>query len=103
MSHIKVLDCEFKDVGVLGRTCEKRQIPFEAAEAGKTLTRKLYEGTVRGLAAFRLKGWKYDAVVQKDGTCKADNYNGAWGDPAELDALKQGYALQSARDRKSVV
>lgn len=94
MSHIVVVQTSFKDLAVLEKVAKQRSVPIEVAERGRTLTRTLYQGPVTGVAALKLKGWRYDAVVQEDGSCKADNYSGAWGKQEELDGLAQDYGAE---------
>lgn len=95
MSHVVTLKTAFKNPTVLKKAADKLGVKIEIAEAGKTISRKLYAGTTAtGVAAFQLPGWKYEAVVQEDGSCKADNFNGSWGDQKEMDKLSAEYSAQ---------
>lgn len=97
MSHIVSIKTAFKSTDALKKATAKLGIECEIAEKGKTLTRKLYASqSATGVAAFQLPGWRFPAVVQEDGSCKADNYNGAWGKQEEMDKLACEYSAQLA-------
>ena len=96
MSHVVSVKTAFKNLEVLKKAAAKQSVPCEVAAKGKTLSRTLYQGAVEGVAALQLKGWRYPAMVQDDGTCKADNYNGSWGKQSEMDALSQEYGKELA-------
>jgi hypothetical protein len=96
MSHVVQMETRFTDMEALRATAAKRGVRVEVAEPGRSVARDLYEGKVAGVAAFDLPGWKYPVVVQPDGTCKYDNYNGTWGRQTELDAFAQGYGEEVA-------
>lgn len=54
----------------------------------------------RGGAGVQVKlpGWQYPVTIKTDtGECVFDNYSGRWGDEKDLDALKQGYAVEAAK------
>ena len=58
---------------------------------------QLFSGEVRGLAV-QLPDWRYPIVCDTEsGTLHYDNYNGAWGDQAELDQFLQRYAIEKTR------
>lgn len=96
MSHVVSMQTRFTDTAALKATAAKRGVAVEVADPGKTITRELYEGKTPGVAALRLKDWKYPVMVQEDGTCKYDNYGGAWGKQAELDGFAQAYGEEVA-------
>lgn len=48
--------------------------------------------TAHGIAV-KLPGWLYPVVVGEDGQLTYDNYGGSWGSEAQLDLLRQHYAL----------
>lgn len=96
MSHIVNVATQFKNMEALKRAADKRGVRIEIAAQGQTISRTLYTGKVEGVAAVDLKGWKYPAMVQADGSCKADNYGGAWGQQAEMDGLAQEYGSELA-------
>lgn len=52
---------------------------------------------VLGVAEVNLKGWTYPVVVSKRGEIAYDNYQGSWGDIAQLNRLKQAYGLEKAK------
>lgn len=56
----------------------------------------LFESTETGFGV-KLPGWAYPIVATAAGTIAADHYEGAWGNPADLVALAEGYAIEAAR------
>lgn len=96
MSHVVTMQTQFKNLAVLKKVADKREVGIEIAEKGKTIAHKLYQGMVSGIAALQLKGWEYKAMVQADGSCQADNYNGAWGKQEEMDGLAHDYGKELA-------
>ena len=60
-------------------------------------TAELFSGQATGLIV-RLPDWAYPVVVDTTtGQVHYDNYNGAWGDQAQLDRFLQMYAVEKAR------
>ena len=48
--------------------------------------------------AVQLPEWQYPVVCDTaSGQLKYDNFNGRWGDPAQLDRFLQAYAVERAR------
>jgi hypothetical protein len=46
----------------------------------------------------KLPGWRYPVSFDiNTGECTFDNYGGRWGKECDLDALKQGYAVEAAK------
>jgi hypothetical protein len=86
MSHVATITLEFRDPAVLA----------EAATAcGLTLSEEtitFYDLTrVHGMA-LRLRGWQYPVVIDASGQLFYDNYEGRWGDLAELHRFRRAYA-----------
>ena len=60
-------------------------------------TAQLFSGQATGLIV-RLPDWAYPVVIDTTtGQVHYDNYNGAWGDQAQLDRFLQIYAVEKAR------
>jgi hypothetical protein len=58
----------------------------------------LYDRSKHVGHAFKLKGWNYPVVVNtQTGVAAYDNFNGSWGQQAELDRFVQEYAAESNR------
>lgn len=91
MSHTVQIHVEFKDPAVLLAACQKL-----GWRVDENVTVKLYQTTETGTAIY-IPGWKYPAVVQADGTIKADTYLGQWGNEKLLSQLKQVYAVEKTR------
>jgi hypothetical protein len=91
MSHVTTVAVEFKDVGALEIAARKLGARFEREET----VRFMDGNTVTG-PSVRLSGWQYP-VVLKDTKLHMDNYEGRWGNPADLNRLKQAYAVEVTR------
>ena len=60
-------------------------------------TAKLYSGEAEGLVV-QFPGWQYPAVIDPlTGTVRYDNFQGYWGDQAQLDRFLQAYAVERAK------
>ena len=92
MSHIVQIQTQIKDAAAVRAACQR--LGLAAPIQGKT---KLFSGEVEGLAV-QLPEWQYPVVCDTaSGQLKYDNFNGRWGDPAQLDCLLQAYAVERAR------
>ncbi|MEW4568968.1 DUF1257 domain-containing protein [Tautonia sp. JC769] len=92
MSHLVTLETQIRDVQAVSAAC--RRLGLAAPERGVA---RLFAGEAEGLLV-RLPGWRYPLVVDTEhGTVRFDNYEGAWGDPAQLGRFQQGYAVEKAR------
>lgn len=56
---------------------------------------KLYEGSYTG-NGFHLAGWAYPCVLDEAGSLHFDNFEGRWGNAADLETLKGAYTLAVA-------
>lgn len=59
-------------------------------------THKLYSSTETGFAV-QLPGWRYPVIAKDVGGLAYDNYNGSWGNAADLTKLTGRYAIEAAR------
>src|SRR5437588_9980556 len=92
VSHIVEITTEVRDPAAAAAACRRLGLtdPIQG-------TAKLFEGEAAGLLV-RLPGWLYPAVVETaTGRVRYDNYQGAWGDAAELGRFAQAYAIEKAR------
>lgn len=88
MSHVTTVQVEFKDLEALEAAARKLGAPFERQET----VRFMDGNTVTG-PTVRLDGWRYPVVLA--GTkLHMDTYGGHWGNPVELERLKQTYAVE---------
>ena len=87
MSHTVTVHAEFTDKGALGAAVEHLggQVLGEGAI-------RFHDGTIAVGFAFKLRGWQYP-IVLVDGQLKFDDYEGAWGNRADLELLKAEYLL----------
>jgi hypothetical protein len=91
VSHVVTIEAEARDPAAVAAACRRLGLP-EPAQG----TAKLFEGEATGLLV-RLPGWLYPAVVEPGtGRVRYDDFNGAWGDPAQLGRFLQAYALEKA-------
>ncbi len=92
MSHIVTIRTELRDTAAVSAACRRLDLPMPLAG-----TAQLFSGEATGLIV-RLPDWAYPVVVDtKTGQVRFDNYNGAWGDQAQLDRFLQLYAVERAR------
>ena len=91
MSHVTTVEVEFKDLEALEVAASSLGAEFKRADQ----VRFMDGSTVSG-ASVKLRGWPYPVVVQGK-KLHMDNYEGRWGNPADIDRLKQAYAVQVAR------
>lgn len=89
MSHTMNIKTEIRDKEALYAACERLGARLEEGAFS------LYASREKGLGVF-LTGWALPVVVKEDGTISYDNYNGEWGDLAELDRLKDAYGIEKA-------
>ena len=92
MSHIFTITAKIHDATVVAAACRRLHLP-EPVQG----TAQLYSGEATGLLV-QLPGWEYPAVIDPlTGTIRYDNFDGAWGDQARLDAFLQAYAVEKAQ------
>jgi hypothetical protein len=92
VSHLVQIKTQLRDANALAAACTR--LGLGAPVAG---TAQLFSGRATGLLV-RLPGWEYPVVVDTaSGEVRYDNYEGRWGQPAELDKLLQAYAVEKAR------
>jgi hypothetical protein len=92
LSHIATIEAEARDPAAIAAACRRLGLP-EPVEG----TARLFEGEATGLLV-RLPGWTYPAVVETaTGKIRYDNFDGAWGHPAQLGLFLQAYSLERAK------
>jgi hypothetical protein len=91
MSHIVVIKTEVRDHVAVSAACRRLQLPLPLVG-----TAQLFGGQATGLI-IKLPDWTYPVVIDTTGNVHFDNYNGAWGDQAQLDRFIQMYAVEKAR------
>ncbi|AMV20169.1 DUF1257 domain-containing protein [Planctomyces sp. SH-PL14] len=92
MSHIVHIQTEVRDPIAVSNACNRLALPQPVSGE-----HQLFSSRVRGLGV-RLPRWQYPVVCQTEsGQLQYDNYEGRWGDPAELDRFLQGYAVEKAK------
>ncbi|MDB5351991.1 MAG: hypothetical protein JWN86_3238 [Planctomycetota bacterium] len=91
MSHIVEITTECRDPAAVAAACRRLGLPGPVEG-----TATLFSGTATGLLV-KLPGWLYPAVVSlATGQLAYDNFEGRWGDPAELGRFLQAYAVVKA-------
>ena len=92
MSHIVTIATRVHDSATLTAAC--RRLGLAEPVYGNV---RLFSADATGLSV-KLSGWQYPIVVDTtEGSIKYDNYEGRWGDPAELGRLLQMYAVEKAK------
>lgn len=92
MSHVAQLDIKCTNVEAMKAACTRAGALF----LGKGLER-FYDESEYGGYLIQLPGWEYNLVIQADGSLAYDNYEGQWGDIAQLNQFKQLYAIEAAK------
>lgn len=91
MSHIVQIATEVRDEQAAIAAC--RRLGLASPRRG---TARLFEGEATGLLVA-LPGWVYPVVVDTNsGSIRYDNYEGRWGEQAQLGRFLQAYALEKA-------
>ena len=92
MSHIVTIQTQVRDPVAARAACQRLGLP-EPTEG----TAELFSGSATGIIVA-LPGWTYPVVCQTEtGTLKYDNFEGRWGEPAQLDRFLQAYAVEKTR------
>lgn len=91
MSHVVRIQTEVRDAVAVQAACARLGLPQPAWG-----TFELFNAKATGLAV-RLPGWRYPLVCRAEsGELSYDNFNGAWGDLAQLHRFLQRYAVEKA-------
>lgn len=92
MSHIVRIRTQVRDAAAVTAAASRLELP-----PPETGTFALYASAATGLAV-RLPGWRYPIVCQlAAGELAYDNFEGAWGERAQLDRFLQAYAIEKTR------
>jgi hypothetical protein len=93
MSHVVTLRTQLKDPAALAAACQRLALPAPVEGAAR-----FYDGQTAAGLLVRLPGWRYPLVVDPaTGEVRQDHFNGAWGEPRQLDRLLQVYAVEKIR------
>lgn len=91
MSHVVRIQTQVRDPVAVAAACTRLGLPQPAWG-----TFQLFSAETTGLAV-RLPGWRYPVVCRAEsGELSYDNFNGAWGDVAQLHRFLQRYAVEKA-------
>jgi hypothetical protein len=92
VSHIVTIKTELRDHAAVSAACLRLELPPPIQGSAQ-----LFSGEVTGLIV-RLPDWTYPVVIDTtSGVVQYDNYQGAWGNQAQLDRFLQIYAVEKAR------
>jgi hypothetical protein len=92
VSHIVSIQTRVHDPAAVAAACRRLGLPPPAEG-----TARLFSGEATGLL-LRLPGWQYPVVIDTlTGTLRYDNFEGRWGDPAQLERFLQAYAVERCR------
>lgn len=92
MSHIVSIQTQVRDPVAIDAACRRLQLP--APTRG---TAKLFTSEASGVIV-QLPNWRYPVVCDTaSGDVRYDNYQGRWGQPAELDKFLQAYAVEKTK------
>ena len=92
MSHTVQIKSQVKDAAAVAAACRRLGLP-EPVHA----TVRLFRGDATGLAV-QLPGWRYPVVCDvSSGELKYDDYQGRWGNAAQLHQFLQAYAVEAVK------
>ena len=91
MSHTVKVQIELNDLNVLKTTCERLNLNYQING-----TAKMYDGTTHQGFVINLPNWHYPIVISRK-DLYYDNYEGRWGDIAELNKLKTYYGVEKVK------
>lgn len=89
MSHIVTLNVSIKDKAVL-KEVAVRDFGLTVKDR-ETVT--FFDYSAHSGMTIRLPGWEYPVLVTDEGELIYDNYEGQWGDQAQLNQLIQNYVV----------
>lgn len=87
MSHQVTVKTEFTDKGALGDAV--REMGGDVLGEGAV---RQYQSNAVGFG-FTLPGWRFPLCLEESGNLKFDDYNGSWGNRADVDRLKERYTI----------
>ncbi|QDV25294.1 DUF1257 domain-containing protein [Aureliella helgolandensis] len=91
MSHIVSVQTEIRDLVAVQSACQR--LRWDRPTVGQF---KLFTRSVTGLGVLPPQ-WRYPIVCDlATGQLAYDNYEGRWGNPADLGRFKQAYAVEKA-------
>ena len=91
MSHIVTIQTQIKDVAALRLATNRLGLAEPVYGSGKLFSNEAIGWQVQ------LPQWRYPVVADVEtGNLAYDNYEGRWGNQAELDRLVQSYAIEKA-------
>jgi hypothetical protein len=91
MSHTVTVQIEFRNKDALVAAVQR--LGWRVLGEG---THGLFSTSESGLG-IQIPGWRYPIVIKGDGTIALDDYNGQWGNRADIEKLRAEYALEAAR------
>ena len=92
MSHMVSIQTKVHDPAAIKAACSR--LNLAAPVRG---TAQLFSGEATGLI-IQLPGWQYPAVIEvRSGAIHFDNFNGQWGEQAQLDRFVQMYVVEKAK------
>ena len=96
-SHTARINTEFRDPKALRSAVES----IGGTWIGQG-SHRLYGSTEYGLG-FTLPDWRYPLVARANGELAYDDYNGSWGNVADLDRLRATYTLSGVIERAAAL
>ena len=89
MSHIVQIQAQLRDSVAIAAACRRLALPEPVHR-----TVRLFSGEATGVAV-ELPGWRYPVVCDvSSGELKYDDYQGRWGNAAQLHQFLQAYAVE---------
>lgn len=92
MSHTTTVELQIRSMSALRTACN--ELGYAMREDADVT---LYDGQKFQGTEVKIPGWNYPIVISQ-GQVHYDNYEGRWGDPKKLDALRQRYAVNVQKE-----
>ena len=83
-------------VELSNREAFKRAVESMGGNVGGIGRHTMFDGTKVDGRAFNLPGWKMDLILTDKNGLKFDDYNGRWGNPADVGKLENAYGIAAA-------
>ena len=97
MSHSIAAELRCPNVEIVERTIAIMGLRRVAGERHTLFDGRKVEGI-----GFELPNWRKMVAIDRAGVPHYDNYNGSWGDIAELDKFLQTYAVEDAMQQAAL-
>jgi len=97
MSHITTVTIELRDHAALALAVEAMGGTVLGEGSHRLFNYSYNPPTIKQGFGFNLPGWRFPLVLQADNTLAFDNFEGSWGNMADIQTLTGHYTIQKAK------